>query len=916
MSSGPPPDPRQALLARYQTELNPLFQQQPLLSLHADHAFETVDKLGEGGMGEVYKVLDHRLGRLAALKLLRVTASSDPGAEQRFLREATITARLDHPAIPPVYEAGQTAHGQLYLLMRLIRGQTLKAVIADCVNQGRLKDRRGELLQALIRVGEAVAYAHEQGIVHRDLKPENIMVGDLGEVLVLDWGVAKDLKAKEQQRRADAILKSVISKQDLSEAGLTVSGSVVGTPGYMSPQQIGGEDVDARADVFALGLILVELLTGEPALSARSLFELYAKTASASVSLPRDIDESIPRELHWIAAEALEYEVADRTQDAREFVTQLQCFLSAEHIDNYPYSMSERALKLAKRRPGALIAVTASLASLLLLALLCGLWLNLERERERSRRLDSENKLALRRETEKRERVEEEAQAVRDVLSLLNEARALVRRGAPQDKIRSKLERALSLGGENQSQWLTVAKIYEEAGDIEGAKDLLERSVKRFPPATNELFYLHTLTLARQGEIFAETEYLKRLVDLAEERGEQNEFTRLNRAIQLRDSGDLLGALRVVHEIQGMVAKAPWLYQLRGLIHYDLKRFDEAFEDFSKAIALNPKYGFAYMNRGDLYQQRGQLEQALSDYSTAVQLRPNYFPAYFSRSKVYQRLGRWTEALSDCAKMIQLKPKNEMSYCTRGEVLLRMRRFEESLEDYNAAVRMNPKSDFSYVNRAVVLRELGRPAEAFRDYSSAIRCNEKSDHAYANRAGLYLELGQVNEAMTDLNKALALNPKNALAYSLRGGVCRGLGRWQEALADFTKALDLNPKMGLVYNNRARVLQRLGRLEEALLDFNKAITLHPGQPGVLFNRGLLFRQMGRARDAVVDFSVVLQSQPRNALALYHRGLAYSEQRRWQEGLRDLKAFLSLAPDDRRAAEVRKLMPEIEARLKAG
>ncbi|MDF1666387.1 MAG: serine/threonine-protein kinase, partial [Planctomycetota bacterium] len=201
-------------------ELSKALGRDPWFEPHSEWLWERREKLGEGGMGSIWRVRDRRLGRDGALKLL--LAESDENALERFLREAKITARLDHPSIPPIYEAGKTASGQHYIVMKVIEGQTLRERIEEVHKKGiGHPDEIRELLRALVKVGEGVSYAHSQGIIHRDLKPENVMIGRFGEVLVLDWGIAKDTNDSDADK-ADQILKSVISKQELSQAGLTV----------------------------------------------------------------------------------------------------------------------------------------------------------------------------------------------------------------------------------------------------------------------------------------------------------------------------------------------------------------------------------------------------------------------------------------------------------------------------------------------------------------------------------------------------------------------------------------------------------------------------------------------------------------------------------------------------------------------
>jgi serine/threonine-protein kinase len=204
--------------------------------------------IGRGGMGEVVLAHDRRIGRDVALKRL---SSSAPTQDElaRFLREARIQARLDHPAIVPVYELGRDAGGRPYFTMKRLAGTTL----ADLLAQGTASRQR--LLRAFADVCRAVDFAHARGVVHRDLKPSNIVLGDYGEVYVLDWGVARVVD--------DAPISVVTADIDTLE-GTAPAGQVLGTPGYMPPEQLHQPDVGYPTDVYALGAILFELLAGEP----------------------------------------------------------------------------------------------------------------------------------------------------------------------------------------------------------------------------------------------------------------------------------------------------------------------------------------------------------------------------------------------------------------------------------------------------------------------------------------------------------------------------------------------------------------------------------------------------------------------------------------------------------------------------
>src|ERR1041385_7341706 len=216
--------------------------------------YQLGDMIGKGGLGAVIAAQDRRIGREVAFKRMR-NANAGNDALARFLREARIQARLDHPAIVPVYELGKDDQGRPFFTMKRLSGKTLTAHLAD-------KDAsRQRLLRAFADVCLAIELAHSRGVIHRDLKPSNIMLGDFGEVYVLDWGVAR-VVAGRRRRPTGGIAADDI---DSIEGDQTMTGDMLGTPGYMAPEQMRGElDLGPKADVYALGAMLFEILTGEP----------------------------------------------------------------------------------------------------------------------------------------------------------------------------------------------------------------------------------------------------------------------------------------------------------------------------------------------------------------------------------------------------------------------------------------------------------------------------------------------------------------------------------------------------------------------------------------------------------------------------------------------------------------------------
>jgi WD40 repeat protein/serine/threonine protein kinase len=320
-------------------------------------AWDLGPEIASGGMGLVRRAHDTRLDREVAVKEL---LADTPERAARFEREVLITARLQHPSIVTIHAAGRLADGRPFYAMKLVDGQPLEEVVKRTAN---LADRLA-LVPRVLTVVEALAYAHGKRVIHRDLKPSNVLVGQFGETVVIDWGLAKDLAAAAAKGAnggaGDAGLLSA-PPQTPSSSTETVAGAVLGTPSYMAPEQADGKSVSERADVYSLGAMLYHVLAGAPPYQAKSSAEVIAAVRAGPPSPLEVRAPQAPAELCAIVRRAMARDPVERYPTAREMADDLRAFLNGQLVGSHRYTTWQRVRRWAGRHRVLLTTITGAL---------------------------------------------------------------------------------------------------------------------------------------------------------------------------------------------------------------------------------------------------------------------------------------------------------------------------------------------------------------------------------------------------------------------------------------------------------------------------------------------------------------------------------------------------------------------------
>lgn len=904
-----------------------------------------VEEIGRGGMGVVVRVLDSDFQRQLAVKVLLAADSATRG---RFLEEAQVTAQLQHPGIPPVHEIGQLADGRPWFSMKLIQGRTLAELLTERMTGGGGEPRseHSEWVGVFQQIARTLGYAHAQGVIHRDLKPHNVMVGEFGEVQVMDWGLARRLGRSPSvvDSRADhtaaadreppslavtwmAATPASGGEETLSHDGdtpaadsRTQAGQVLGTLAYMAPEQARGElhEIDQRSDVFGLGAILCTILTGLPpyavAAGHADAREMWGRARAGDLSLAweRLRASAADAELVSLARDCLAPQPQHRPADAGAVAQRIDAYLAGVQ-DRLERARAEQAaaevqvLEEVKRR-----RLTRTFRGIVMLLLFCAVAAGAWYQQDRAvRRAGEASRLALDRmrhaqaEREIREALDEAQQQRTDLHQQLSDPIAALE--LTSDATRWQRHLDVARAAWHRASTLSANAALALAPDLLSEIDLTERALQADErdhrwAVQLEQIRLEASSIAHgrinegQAPMRYETVFADAGLDLTD--GEPGRIAATIRDSSIRwhwiasiDHWAAIEAKRGAHRSLLQVARLAdeqdsWREQCRDEEVWSDLRACQALASDPAATRQSPALVIALSRR--LQRSGGDGRHFLQQ---VILRQPQDFWLHFE-------LGLQETDPVECAASFRtalaVRPKTAAAHNNLGVALWNQQQFENAVLCFEQALRLEPNYSLASCNRGVCLVELQQREEAIAAFRESIRLDPQYAFAH-NDLGVELHAaGRFAEAERCFDAAVRLDPAAAHHHFNLGNARREQGRLQEAILCYSKALEIDSGYLAAWTNLGHTSLKLGDIAQAMDAYRRSLDIDSANPRVWTNLGICLKQTGRIEEGVEAYQAALERDPLLHNAHNSLGVVRFEQGRIEEALASYQKAVDLAP----------------------
>jgi serine/threonine protein kinase/tetratricopeptide (TPR) repeat protein/TolB-like protein len=787
--------------------------------------------LGAGGMGKVYRAFDKELSRTVALKTLQPDLISDPTVIQRFKQELLLASRISHKNILRIHDLNDF-EGTKYITMAFIEGQDLNQILKEA---GPLPlDRTLKFIRQLCGALDA---AHSEGVIHRDFKPHNVLVGKDDQVYVSDFGLATSLES--------------------AQMGMTRSGAVVGTPRYMSPEQVEGKRVDNRTDIYSLGIVFYEMVTGQVPFSGESTWQLmYQRVQQAPIDV-KEVKPDLPDYVARVIMHCLEKDPANRYQTAREIVADLD----ANRSPSLSTSLSSKSqtsrsvqinIPIAENRWWYAVPAGGILAVILFFAI------------PKSRHwVFPPTKTAVSTTTAAPVnglpsiakgkyvavlpfRVIGDQSALGYVADGVVEAISAklfqikdVRLTAPAAAAKTDPKMALPQVAKELGVNLLVH------GTVQGTGDKLRITVTLDNMAENRIVWSQEFAGVTGDLLTLEDQIYGRIVD----------------ALEMKPSDAELAAA-TAHPTENIEAYNLYLRGRSAMSgNVDDANTQAAMNYYNGALQKDPGFSLAYAGLADAnlqmyFQKKDKFwsDKAIEAAKQAERLNSKLSEVHFTLGSVYAATGQTVQAITENKRALELAPNSDEAYRRLGNAYIANNQKDEALRALEKAVELNPY----YWNNLTALGNaylnFGEPEKAAKLYAQTIQLEPDNPAGYSNLATVYFSEGKYEESITSFQKALKLKPTAAI-YSNLGTAFFYLKRYPEMIAMFEKAVEMSPTEESLTGNLADGYRMVGNKQKAQETYDKAISLgfkelrvNPRNSTVVGNLALYYAKKGDLEQA--------------------------------------------------------------------
>ena len=811
--------------------------------------YEVLGEMGRGGMGRVLKARDPLLRREVAVKQL-LENKQDDTYQIRFLEEAQITGQLEHPGILPVHMLSISEDGQAFFSMRLASGRTFEDLLRERFAARGAKHpflSLARLVSIFERIVETVGYAHSRLVIHRDLKPGNIMVGEYGEVWVLDWGLAKSIDSPDGPKKADLTIDRISSVRKGIPDGLTLGGTTVGTPAYMAPEQARGEELSTAADIYSLGAILYHILTSQPPHSGKSQDEIIICAAEGRLVPVREtkIGREAPKVLAAICEKCLMYEAHDRYASTAELLSDLRAYMAGEETLASPDRLPDRIQRWMRRHRAAafslFVLVFGSLAMGLIVAVtiaakdrqLLTTQKTLQAEQQRTRDAEAD---ALKSDLEKQKALAESAQKAKTRLAAFEpytEALDLLNRGVRLNEAEKKFREAIAIDPDFAEAYYSLGETLRrlgiplQASDAYLAAHQIKRKLTGKPQLAALLAAAFTLDDAgeytRARDIFIEAEHADATHPLAQ----------VGKTFTLTHDRRLKQALSIAREVQ---QKAPEYWEAQFALGYvttecvkegvlePIAGREQALSYLKKAFELDPRQAEICTWISNVLLQFDTPE-ALAEAQTwqvkAITLEPKnpnrklYEAFPLIRNKELAK----AEVIVEEAKKLGASKFNVLYI--EASIASQRNDLETSYEKLGELARKSGFAPYTlnWINLGLTLKHM----ELMEELDNLQREHPDYAEVYVLRAMLAVFAKKYAESLKEADLGLALAPYNLKLLTLRSQLWLGLKNFKNALEAAEKGLKSYPKnytMGMVKIGALMSLQRKDEAAEFAKDLKQ------------------------------------------------------------------------------------------------